>query len=322
MLLLLLWAAGAAEEEEEPEEQEEGRRLRGQQLRRRRHRGILGLECKKKEEKNAVYLNRFGKRETGEREREGQKERKERETRRALPCFFFRRRRRVLHRSLLLFQAFPLSLFLDLVSNFALSSSLPHPTMAVLATASKACAAVRSTSARAAPVASVRASSSRVAVAAAAAPVSSLASRPSSRLSSAVVAPAAGRRSVATAAASNGGLAIDLRGELFGCERSDCNEKTKKAIERGPLVFFFFFWWIKKVRKNSPLFKLFQTLLTGKKAFIAGVADDQGFGWAIAKALAEAGCEISLGVWVRIFFFFFWRSNKKTTRGGERERSD
>jgi hypothetical protein len=24
----------------------------------------------------------------------------------------------------------------------------------------------------------------------------------------------------------------------------------------------------------------------------------QGFGWAIAKALAEAGCEISLGVWV------------------------
>lgn len=38
--------------------------------------------------------------------------------------------------------------------------------------------------------------------------------------------------------------------------------------------------------------------LAGKKAFIAGVADDQGFGWAIAKALAEAGAEISLGVWV------------------------
>lgn len=38
--------------------------------------------------------------------------------------------------------------------------------------------------------------------------------------------------------------------------------------------------------------------LTGKKAFIAGVADDNGFGWAIAKMLAEAGCEISLGVWV------------------------
>ena len=38
--------------------------------------------------------------------------------------------------------------------------------------------------------------------------------------------------------------------------------------------------------------------LAGKKAFIAGVADDQGFGWAIAKCLAEAGCEIILGTWV------------------------
>ncbi len=34
--------------------------------------------------------------------------------------------------------------------------------------------------------------------------------------------------------------------------------------------------------------------------FIAGVADDQGFGWAIAKAMAEAGAELSLGVWVRM----------------------
>lgn len=44
--------------------------------------------------------------------------------------------------------------------------------------------------------------------------------------------------------------------------------------------------------------------LTGKKAFIAGVADDQGFGWAIAKALAEAGAEISLGVWVPALSIF------------------
>eukprot|EP00897_Mesotaenium_endlicherianum_P005687 jgi/Mesen1/5146/ME000255S04124 len=38
--------------------------------------------------------------------------------------------------------------------------------------------------------------------------------------------------------------------------------------------------------------------LRGKKAFIAGVADDQGFGWAISKALAEAGADILLGTWV------------------------
>jgi enoyl-[acyl-carrier protein] reductase I len=40
------------------------------------------------------------------------------------------------------------------------------------------------------------------------------------------------------------------------------------------------------------------TIRTGKKAFVAGVADDQGFGWAISKCLAEAGCEVILGTWV------------------------
>ena len=38
--------------------------------------------------------------------------------------------------------------------------------------------------------------------------------------------------------------------------------------------------------------------LTGKKAFVAGVADDNGFGWAISKALSEAGAEVILGTWV------------------------
>ncbi len=37
--------------------------------------------------------------------------------------------------------------------------------------------------------------------------------------------------------------------------------------------------------------------LTGKRAFIAGVADDGGFGFAIAKALAEAGASITVGTW-------------------------
>jgi len=38
--------------------------------------------------------------------------------------------------------------------------------------------------------------------------------------------------------------------------------------------------------------------LTGKRAFIAGVADDNGYGWAISKALAAAGAEILVGTWV------------------------
>lgn len=44
--------------------------------------------------------------------------------------------------------------------------------------------------------------------------------------------------------------------------------------------------------------------LKGKRAFIAGVADDQGFGWAIAKALAEAGCEILVGTWPPVLKIF------------------
>jgi enoyl-[acyl-carrier protein] reductase I len=37
--------------------------------------------------------------------------------------------------------------------------------------------------------------------------------------------------------------------------------------------------------------------LRGKRAFIAGVADDGGFGFAIAKAFAEAGASICVGTW-------------------------
>jgi enoyl-[acyl-carrier protein] reductase I len=37
--------------------------------------------------------------------------------------------------------------------------------------------------------------------------------------------------------------------------------------------------------------------LTGKRAFVAGVADDGGFGFAISKALAEAGATVCVGTW-------------------------
>ncbi|HXV91218.1 MAG TPA: enoyl-[acyl-carrier-protein] reductase [Gemmatimonadales bacterium] len=37
--------------------------------------------------------------------------------------------------------------------------------------------------------------------------------------------------------------------------------------------------------------------LTGKRALVAGVADDAGFGFAIAKALAEAGATVCTGTW-------------------------
>jgi enoyl-[acyl-carrier protein] reductase I len=37
--------------------------------------------------------------------------------------------------------------------------------------------------------------------------------------------------------------------------------------------------------------------LTGRRAFVAGVADDGGFGFAIAKSLAEAGATVCVGTW-------------------------
>lgn len=44
--------------------------------------------------------------------------------------------------------------------------------------------------------------------------------------------------------------------------------------------------------------------LTGKRAFVAGVADDGGFGWAIAKALMEAGASVSVGTWPPAYTIF------------------
>jgi len=44
--------------------------------------------------------------------------------------------------------------------------------------------------------------------------------------------------------------------------------------------------------------------LKGKVAFIAGVADSSGYGWAIAKALADAGATIVVGTWPPVLKIF------------------
>ncbi len=44
--------------------------------------------------------------------------------------------------------------------------------------------------------------------------------------------------------------------------------------------------------------------LRKKRVFIAGIGDDQGYGWAIAKELAEAGAEILIGCWTPILNIF------------------
>jgi enoyl-[acyl-carrier protein] reductase I len=44
--------------------------------------------------------------------------------------------------------------------------------------------------------------------------------------------------------------------------------------------------------------------LTGKRALVAGVADDGGFGFAIAKHLAEAGASVCVGTWPPAYTIF------------------
>lgn len=44
--------------------------------------------------------------------------------------------------------------------------------------------------------------------------------------------------------------------------------------------------------------------LRGKRAFIAGIGDDHGFGWSIAKTLYEQGAEVLIGTWAPIVKIF------------------
>ena len=44
--------------------------------------------------------------------------------------------------------------------------------------------------------------------------------------------------------------------------------------------------------------------LKGKTVFVAGVADSSGYGWAICKALAQAGATITVGTWPPVLGIF------------------
>ncbi|AHG89206.1 enoyl-(acyl carrier protein) reductase [Gemmatirosa kalamazoonensis] len=57
--------------------------------------------------------------------------------------------------------------------------------------------------------------------------------------------------------------------------------------------------------------------LSGKRALVAGVADDAGYGFAIAKALAEAGATVSVATWppaLKIFLNLLERGKMDDSR--------
>lgn len=56
--------------------------------------------------------------------------------------------------------------------------------------------------------------------------------------------------------------------------------------------------------------------LTGKRAFVAGVADDKGYGWGIVRALAQAGASVCVGTWPPVLRIF-----SKSLERGKLDRS-
>ena len=57
-------------------------------------------------------------------------------------------------------------------------------------------------------------------------------------------------------------------------------------------------------RSAAPVQMGYNLDLSGKVAFVAGVADSTGYGWAIAKALAEAGATGTVGTWPPVLAIF------------------
>lgn len=52
-----------------------------------------------------------------------------------------------------------------------------------------------------------------------------------------------------------------------------------------------------RIRPDALFPSMLHIDLSGRRALVAGVADDQGFGFAIARALAEAGATVTVGTW-------------------------
>ncbi|XP_021888244.1 enoyl-[acyl-carrier-protein] reductase [NADH], chloroplastic [Carica papaya] len=75
--------------------------------------------------------------------------------------------------------------------------------------------------------------------------------------------------------------------QLFQCSFPSSSIKFNKFVTKA----------MSESNENKPSSGL-PIDLKGKRAFIAGIADDNGYGWAIAKSLAAAGAEILVGTWV------------------------
>ncbi|KAI3912302.1 hypothetical protein MKW98_023171 [Papaver atlanticum] len=74
----------------------------------------------------------------------------------------------------------------------------------------------------------------------------------------------------------------------LSCNNTSTPSKSNKVIKRE----------MSQSPETKPTLPGLPIDLRGKRAFIAGIADENGYGWAIAKSLAAAGAEILVGTWV------------------------
>lgn len=95
---------------------------------------------------------------------------------------------------------------------------------------------------------------------------------------------------------------VDPHGSFWAKLSSSCQTSSVQHFHRNisslPAKFEKFVTNAKSEASEKTQSSVLPIDLRGKRAFIAGVADDNGYGWAIAKSLAAAGAEILIGTWV------------------------
>jgi hypothetical protein len=111
------------------------------------------------------------------------------------------------------------------------------------------------------------------------------------------VAPMASRRRLGPVMAGN--QMVDLKGKVMICLKFDSEIVLNPIFVTGEQK-------TKQIRGDyeNPIFDS-DKLNTGMQvAFVAGVADASGYGWAIAKQLANAGATIIVGTWPPVLSLF------------------
>ncbi|XP_058515394.1 uncharacterized protein LOC131478844, partial [Ochotona princeps] len=90
---------------------------------------------------------------------------------------------------------------------------------------------------------------------------------------------------------------------VLRCEGSTYASGGRFTDERERLSVSIVYYLLCSLPFNESLLPRFSAL-TGKIAFVAGVGDSHGYGWAIARELAAAGARVAVGTWPPVLSLF------------------